>query len=235
MLQKNWITEKNTDFEYKQYLLLGYLQKAYSLFDQLKFYPIYDELSGRYYDLLKLNIGKKRLLDSIPKDVLGLDWKRKKLIYESLSEGFDLHDIDDIVSFSLPRLKTALDTASKKIDEVSTSFSIEPIGVIPLYQDEGYLLMKNSCKSSIIVFQYSSIPKVCDKENFSNFNYNYSYVGRYNESISSTYTSIKLDLRVKNEQLPSPATYLISTDKELPLRATFLPTAYQLFEQYHQP
>ena len=45
-LSENWITENHIDFEYKKYVLLGYLQKVKEHFNEQKLYPnFYNELS----------------------------------------------------------------------------------------------------------------------------------------------------------------------------------------------
>ena len=43
-LSTNWITEKHIDFEYKKYVLLGYLQHVNESFTENKLYPSLSEL-----------------------------------------------------------------------------------------------------------------------------------------------------------------------------------------------
>ena len=45
VLELDWIISEPIDFEYKQYQLLGYLQKIDKEFDEFKLYPAFKELS----------------------------------------------------------------------------------------------------------------------------------------------------------------------------------------------
>ncbi len=57
-LNKNWITEKAIDFEYKKYILLAYLKQVSQNFEENKLYPSLAELIGHYKLLISIKENK---------------------------------------------------------------------------------------------------------------------------------------------------------------------------------
>ena len=50
-LSENWLTEDIMDFEYKKYIVLGYLQNVETHFNEQKLYPDFAELIAHYKNL----------------------------------------------------------------------------------------------------------------------------------------------------------------------------------------
>src|SRR6187401_1987141 len=84
MLSANWITEKHIDFEYKKYLLLGYLQRVSENFTESKLYPSLSELLGHYRNVTAIRENKRSLFDSFPERLSGTDLNKFNMIYEKM-------------------------------------------------------------------------------------------------------------------------------------------------------
>ena len=72
-LNKNWITEKHIDLEYKRYLLLAYLNEVNNNFDQNILYPHYAELKEHDEQLIFLQENTQNLFESFPERAKGID------------------------------------------------------------------------------------------------------------------------------------------------------------------
>jgi hypothetical protein len=51
-LSKDWLTENHIDLEFKQYLLLAYLQEVKENYNSNKIYPYLSELIEHYKNLI---------------------------------------------------------------------------------------------------------------------------------------------------------------------------------------
>ncbi|MCX6273751.1 MAG: hypothetical protein NTV09_00915, partial [Bacteroidetes bacterium] len=83
-LNKNWITEKHIDFEYKKYVLLAYLQHVSENFTENKLYPFLADLVEHYRNLKFLKDSKKNLFEKFPGRISKTDFEQFQLIYEKI-------------------------------------------------------------------------------------------------------------------------------------------------------
>lgn len=225
MLSENWITEKTTDFEYKKYIALAYLQSVYNAYKEQKLEPHLSEIIKQHETLINLINQKNFLEENQPKQIVGIDWKNIEIKYKPNSP-FSLEDIERIIDFVRPKFKKAKSDGYELKQEILSKLSVETIGIIPVYQNEGYLMLEipPACKTT--VYRYSNYSFSQDSS------YQYQYVGDYLLSVSQTYFQIKSELT--NEfDLPVPATYLVSSKNYYPVKDTFLPLAIELFENFH--
>jgi hypothetical protein len=85
-LSANWITENLVDFEYKKYVLLGYLQQVKEHFKDKKLYPDLSDVISHYKNLLALKNNTTSFKENIRKNVNGLDLEKMQLTYENLTD-----------------------------------------------------------------------------------------------------------------------------------------------------
>ncbi|MEY4594638.1 MAG: hypothetical protein RIQ47_1048 [Bacteroidota bacterium] len=223
-LNKNWITEHHIDFEYKKYILLAYLQHVSENFTENRLYPFLSDMVEHYRNLKVLQENKHRIFASFPEQIKGTDTEQFRLIYQKLVEDDSLmSEIESIVEFSIPQLETKLREGKKIYEFLEEHTHIFPIGLTPINNEAGYLLLRNGESTETIVFQYHVTLFEHPQERYRGVHL--EYMTAYPASLANTYESIKYDLLRYNRSLPNPAAYAIESELNLPFQSTFLPLA----------
>lgn len=225
-LSENWITEHTLDFEYKKYVLLAWLQTVEKHFSMIQLYPSLAELVHHYRSACGLRDGKQNLETSFPKEIKGLDGEQMRLMTEPVLQNDQLmQDIEKILEFSIPRFETKLKEGSELYEEVEQGVSIFPIGISPIYKNEGYVLLREST-SNTKVFQYqvSIFGNAQDRWRALKT----EFVGDHSNSLAVTYESIKTNLIQANDSLPNPAVFAAESRTPIPLEETFLPVVKRM-------
>ncbi|HEY4798245.1 MAG TPA: hypothetical protein VII99_04125, partial [Bacteroidia bacterium] len=154
-LNKNWLTEKLIDFEYKKYLLLAYLQEVRKNFDSARLYPWFAELIEHYKNALMVRDNKQNLQQNFPRRVSGIDSESGKLTYESLLNDDELmREIENIVEYAIPKFETRVEEGKGIYDSIEERLFIQPVGLIPLNPENGYMFLKSGNKSGTNVYEY---------------------------------------------------------------------------------
>jgi hypothetical protein len=223
-LSKNWLTEKHIDFEYKKYILLAYLSEVSKEFDSNKLYPWLAELVEHYRQIAAIKENKTNILNSFPKRLSQLDFEKFKVRYEMIIEDDALMDeISQIIDFSIPKFQSHLKEGKKIYDFIEEQLHIFPVGVLPLYGNEGYLMLCDAHNKETYVYEYHITLFEEPEGKFRGINTN--YITSYTRSLKNSYESIKTDLVRSFKNLPNPATYAVETELNLPFQETLLPIA----------
>ena len=226
-LQSDWLTNGLVDFEYKKYVVLGYLKDVKKKFSNYKLYPFLSDLVFHYQNLKSIKENKKVLYKHFPTVMTRADFQKLKLNYKKIVEEDEIMKIiEDILAFSIPHFKDTLEEGSSLFDFIQSKIEISTIGISPIYFDEGYMLINQGNEKKMKVFSY----KVTVFEN-----QNEKYRGMHTEfledqrkSLVNTCENIKMELIKRNPELPNPATYLVHSQMALPFNQTLLPVAKRL-------
>ena len=230
MLSKTWLTENHIDFEYKKYVLLGYLQEVKAHFGLNLLYPDFAELMMHYHDLTNLKENSAQLKSMFPQNMKSLDMEKLSIQYESIIKDDDMmQEMYAIIDFSLPQLAHYLQEGKKIYDFIESHLKIKPIGIIPLNKDFGYLFVNNS-QNSTFVYEYTIT--IFQQADVKYRGINCTFLESYNQAICTTYDKIKSDLIKNRSQLPNPATFAIESDLTFPLDETLLPIAKRLLVRH---
>ncbi|MFM2306397.1 MAG: hypothetical protein RLZZ367_1066 [Bacteroidota bacterium] len=230
-LQTNWLTDGLIDFEYKKYLLLGYLQKVARSFDEKKLYPRLAELIEHYRHLQLLRDQKLAVAKDFPKQISRLDFEKFKVEYRSLFEDDELlREIDNIVAFALPEIESRLGLGKELYDEVEDKMEVFPVGILPLHTDEGYFMLSDFLKKLVNVYFYRITIFENATEKFRGIQSQFLF--SYNISVTDSYESVKYRLIEKHQHLPNPATYVVEFKTSYPLPETMLPVARRKLVQF---
>jgi len=143
-LDKDWLTKDNTDFEYKKYVLLDYLQKVNNKFKEKKIYPYLSDCIEEFRSLKDLLEQKDKLT---PKELTSIDLKNMELVYTTIDDDI-FKEIEKLINYALRRLKGTIEEGRKICDEIEESITFKSVGVIVENNEEGYLIL--SSKTSII-------------------------------------------------------------------------------------
>lgn len=223
-LSKQWITEEPLDFEYKQYVLLAYLQHIRSNFTESKLYPVLSDLIEQHRSLSHIQNARQQLNDQFRKELDGLDLKRLEFKYKSaIAEAeYDKH-IEEMLSFSLPKIHACMEEGKELYDFVDRHLDLEIVGVLPMYQAEGYLLLYPEGEGEYAVYQYrlSNIERM--GETFHALRFKHLYNAR--KTAFETFSQVKRQLVKSFKDLPNPATFLARAKMHFPMTETLLPVA----------
>ncbi|MDO9551812.1 hypothetical protein [Rhodonellum sp.] len=226
-LSENWITEGWIDFEYKKYLLLAYLQEVSSQFKEVKLYPPLADLI-RHQSRLKSFLENRDLMkDAFPKMLNESAFKEMKLNYRPLYQDDEtMRQLEEIVAYALPKLQLHIEEGKNIYDFLENEMKIEPIGLSPLYQKEGYAFLSLEKSKDIYVYRYKINLFQNSVDSFKGIMM--EFVKRVRRTFVNTLEQVKLDLIKSYRELPNPATYRIHSRFQIPLQESFLPISKRL-------
>ena len=223
-LPHDWLTQGHIDFEYKKYLLLAYLQDVKKEFSHQKLYPFLADLVFHYNNLLSIKENGELLKNAFPQRITKADMQNLKLIYEKMVDDQPLmEELNDIMAFSIPHLKAALDEGKELYEYIESKVSLTPVGISPLYAKEGYLLIQERLEVETRIFRYELTVFTSAEEKYRALNLR--YLESVRRKIGHTFEHMKLDLVRRFPDLPNPATFLLDADIMCPYHETLIPIA----------
>jgi hypothetical protein len=229
-LSKNWLTEKHIDFEYKKYVLLAYLQYVSKQFHLIKLYPWLAELIEHYRNIIAVQENKQNIKKYFPVRVSGIN-EKWQLTYQSLiSDDALMQEIENIIEYAIPKFRHQVEEGKSIYDIVEEHLHIQPVGIIPLNPEYGYMFLKGGKTASTNVYEYHITFYETAEEKFRAIHTR--FVKTFAKNISTTFQSIKSELMRENKHLPNPAVYAVETEMTLPLEETFLPIAKRMLVKY---
>lgn len=230
-LSKDWLTQGLIDFEYKKYLLLAYLQTVRKSFDRVELYPFLADLVFHYRNLLAVKENKSLIRESFPREISLEDFKKLELSYRELVEDDAImSELESIIEFSIPHIKDSLKEGSMIYEYVESQCEISPVGVTPLYANEGYLFVTQPPEKETKVYRYQVSIFEDSKEQLRSLNT--QFIEAVDKNTLNTYERIKLDLIKKYKDMPNPAAFLLLSKMKFPFSETLMPVAKRLFVKH---
>ena len=230
-LSETWFAEGFIDFELKKYTLLAYLQEVSKYFDQNKLYPQLADVVFHYNNIVAFRENKKFLQESFPKQLTDINIQKLQLVYERMIEDDELmKELEDIIHYSAEKIKRTIETGAGIYEFVESNLSIEPVGLIPLDLNEGYLLLNDGRFSTTVVYQYRLTFYEKHDEKYRGIRTD--FVNEWQRSVSNSPENIKSELIRNRRDLPNPAVYNIETELAYPMIETLLPIAKRTFVKY---
>lgn len=226
-LPKNWITEGLIDFEYKKYQLLAYLQETNSQFRNVKIYPALSDLIDHHRVLMELYSGKLELHKLFPKNLESIDIQRAKLNYSiSINSGEVMEEVSKITTFALSKFSDQIEQGKTIYDYVEDQLEFDPVGILPIYNKEGYILLSQERSSDIHAFRYKADLLQYAGEKFRSISI--WLIGVFRRSLFTTLEKIKLQLIKEIRELPNPATFRLHSKQSFPIEETLIPIGKRL-------
>ncbi len=226
-LPKNWMTEGLIDFEYKKYQLLAYLKETNSQFEDVKIYPALSDLIDHHRVLEELHSGKLELHKLFPKNLESIDFQRAKLNFSSrVKSGEVMEEVSKITTFALSKFANQIEQGKGIYDYVEDQLEFHPVGIIPIYNREGYVLLSQGASSDIHAFRYKANLIQIAGEKFRSISI--WLIGVFRRSILNTLEKIKLELAKEIKELPNPATWRLHSKRVFPIEETLLPIGKRL-------
>ena len=229
-LGHDWITDGMLDFEYKKYVLLAYLQSVQKAFGKVRLYPSLAELVKHYNNTLDLKRNHSEFVNNLPKKLKPIDLKALRLEYQQMAmENDSMKEVESIIEFAIPLLKKSLEEGREIYEFVEGHCELTPVGLLPLYVDEGYLFINNTGK------QYAIYRYEVSKIQAADVNYRAirtELLTKLEKGIGETLESVKNGLVSQFKDLPNPATFAVIAKMKFPVSATLEPIAKRMLMRY---
>jgi hypothetical protein len=223
-MEPHWITEGAWDAETKQYLLLAWLQKVKREFDETRLYPALAALIAQHQHLATLRDSNLAFTAQWKGELKHFDFEKMQLVYANPAEREAFNDtLNALLDFALPRIQSAIDDGKSIYDFVEGHVELMPVGLVPLYLNEGYLLVYSSVAHELLAYRYQRSLLELDDDRVQQLQL--ELVERRPKSVFETFEQVKLKLIQRFRELPNPATFLIDSKLAFPLNETLLPIA----------
>ena len=230
-LNKNWLTEGLIDFEYKKYVLLGYLQGVKEEFNNRKLYPVFSDLLFHYRNILSIKQNKALIYENFPKEISGADFEKLTLLYtEIIKDDVIMLELEGIMEYSLMVFQNYLTEGKDIYEEIEYSMSIAPVGLISLNHDAGYLFFYVDNIRQAKVYEYEMSIFESAEEKYRGIHTH--FLETVDKGLNNTFESIKVSLAKKYKKMANPATYLIGSKINYPFEEAILPVAKRMLVRY---
>jgi len=214
-----------TDLEMNQYRILGGIREICSDFDKKKIYPTLATLIELKQSIDKIKDERNNLNENFPKQIKGFDIKAQKVIYESpgnINRNENIEEIFALIDWALPYINDAIDEGTVLFDFVDKNITLEQVGVLPIYKDEGYFMVTDNTAFELQIHRYECTLFSSGKENYRALKTKFVKSERQVRMVRSP-ESIKHELIKERKDLPNPATFLFDSDLDFPFTETIFP------------
>ncbi|MCC7437853.1 MAG: hypothetical protein IT211_05095 [Armatimonadetes bacterium] len=213
------------DFEASRYRILEGLRRVRQEFTHNRIYPGLSELMELYGTLRIITDNGTNLRDQLPGRIAGIDLQGQRVIYHN--EAFSNDDIlavEELIRWAMPLIHRAIEEGQTIFNFVDEHLTLEHVGLLPSYVEEGYLLIPEMQQGLLHVIQYQVSIFTSENERYRNLRTTSIKTVSLNQ-LGMTAASLKMLLIAENRLLPNPATYIFQTDLEFPFAETMLPVA----------
>ncbi len=230
-LSTTWFTEGTIDFELQKYRLLAYLKEVNDCFGQARLYPELSDVIFHYQNLLAFRGNKRFLEEQFPKKMDEISLQRAEIIYEKMLADDELmNELEQITLYAEGKLKSTIETGTELYELVARQLTIEPVGLLPAYKDEGYFLLCYGRHQDVRAYSYTTTLFEDQASKYRGLRVH--YIQSFTRSIAHTYVHIKQELVRHHSVLFNPAFYCLETPLHFPLDETILPVAKRAFMRY---
>ncbi|MCH1581911.1 MAG: hypothetical protein L7S63_02225 [Flavobacteriales bacterium] len=219
-----WLTEGILDPEYKEYVLLAWLQKVKAELQGNKLYPALADVIRRHKALTTIKKAMEQGKDNGP--VTGLDFTRLQLLRSRLQPLSSIEEyLRELIDRSLPHLNATMQEGKSLYDLIDAKVDFAPIGVQPLHLAEGYLIVTHGevARRHLMVYRFAKSRVQRAGDAF--LELSLKRIESRALSPVETADAVKWKLIRKHRDLPQPATFHAHMDWSVPVEPTLLPIA----------
>jgi hypothetical protein len=214
-----------SDLETNQYRILGGIRKVCGDFTKKKIYPSLAALIELKQSIDKIKDERNNLNEKFPKQIKGFDINAQKIIYESagdVNHNNSIEELFNLIDWALPYIEEAIDEGIILFDFVDKNISLDQVGVMPMYRDEGYFMVTDNTAFELQVHRYESTLFSSGNENYRSLKTEFVKSERQ-VIIRRSPEAIKHELIKERKDLPNPATFMFDSDLDFPFTETIFP------------
>ncbi len=222
ILNENWFIEGYVDFELQKYRLLAYLQDVKKDFRQTKLYPQFADIITHYNNLITFKSNKQLLQQRFPKKIDHIDTAKLEVVYERiLADSTLMHELEEITQYALAEIEETVREGQEIYEIVEQQLQIEPVGIMPIYKNEGYLFIKYMRDTAVKIYSY--VITLFEHKQAKYRGIKLTYIDQKTKSYANTFEQIKIDLIREVRLLPNPAVFKVEYPITIPFSETLLP------------
>lgn len=224
-LTLDMFTQGVADIESTQYRILAALTSLQKTIRHNSLYPALGELIELTSVLETLQQNREQYRSNLPKTLSGVDIERKELTFAAIpADSESIEKLFELLAWALPHVKALTDEGVAMFEFVHQNISLDPVGIMPIYQDEGYVLLPERSQNAIHVLRYELSLFSAETEHYRALR-TIELDTHHTNNILETPEDVKLMLIARHTDLPNPATFIVDTDLDFPLDETILPVA----------
>jgi len=220
------------DMEGARYRILAAINAAALQFHRNNLYPGLGDVIELTSVLETIQENRDQYTAVLPSRLTGVDFENKALKFDTVKADPEIVDrMFELIDWAMPPLKELSDEGMAMFDFVNQNLSINVVGIMPLYKDEGYAFIPDRKLDVLHVLRYEMSLYSHDDDNYRAMK-TVEVETRSLGDLVEAPESIKLSLVETNKDLPNPATYLVDTELDFPFENTILPVAKRKLMKY---
>jgi len=224
-LSLDMFVRADRDLEAAQYRVLSGLQEARRAFSGNIIYPHLRTLIDLHNALQVVIDNLDQMRTATPRKLKEIDLVQQALVYETMEMGSkELAFVEELIQWAIPHVRSAIDEGRTIFEFVDENLSLEEVGIIPSYVQEGYFIVPDRQGRKVHIMQYSLSIFTRAEERYRSLRTS-TVKSISHGQVDPSPQSIKLQLLEEHRELPNPATYLVDTFLEFPYQETLLPVA----------
>lgn len=211
------------DTEQCQYHVMEYAKQCSAAFSKNKLYPVLAEVIELMQSLENFLRRKNSFHAQLPQRIKEIDLDRQEIVFESAYLEYpDLERIEEVVRWAISYLQRIAEEGIQIYEFVDQNVSVEGVGIVPLYKDEGYCIIPEQQAMLIHFIYYQMSLYMSEKEKYRALKTTIIET-RQQSVIASSPISLKQEIIRTHTELPNPATFMCETDLDFPFQETIMP------------
>ncbi len=224
-LTLDMFTQGSADVESAQYRILAALAALRKDIRQNALYPALGDLVELSSMLDTIQQNRDAYRTSLPQTLRGVDLERKTLLFDAVpADAESIERTFELLRWAMPHVKGLAEEGMAMFEFVHQHLTIDPVGIMPLYQDEGYVFIPDHADNVVHVLRYELSLFSAEEEQYRAMR-TFEVEAHVPASALETPEDLKLALVEQHRELPNPATFLMDNDLDFPFDATILPVA----------
>ncbi len=222
-LNLNLLLGVGSDFEQAQYTILAELAASRRAFGRNEIYPHLAGLVDVYHAVGAVLQQGRSLREALPRTLRRIDLQTGDLHYAPAYPSDErMAYLEEVMAWALPHIERTIEEGRTIFDFVEERLRVEQVGLAPLYDEEGYLLVADRAAGVVHVLEYALSIITRAEERFRSLRTVYLYAAPEAEGAPG---QIKRRLLAERRMLPNPATYFVEAEVDFPYEPTLLPVA----------
>ena len=231
VLSETWFMEGYIDFELQKYRLLAYLKDVRDSFNANRLYPQLADMVYHYNNLVTFRLNKQFLQAQFPRQLSGINLQRLEMVYEQMLADNDImQELEHIVQYAEEQIKGTIRQGADIYEFVEKHLNIEPVGIVPLYKNEGYIFLRYGNVSEVRVYAYTIT--LFEHKDARYKGIRMEYMDTRQKTLANTFHQLKLDVIRDYRMLPNPAVYKVEIPLVVPLQETLLPITQRVIVRH---